>query len=143
MIDEVTMEHATYQKPPLKFEPGTPNIAGVIGLGAALDFVMHAERNETLIDYAVSALQALPRIRILGNPQNRGPLCSFVVEGAHCLDVATMLDLKGLCVRSGHLCAQPTMAHFGIREALRISLGIYNTEKDIDALVEAIKNLKI
>ncbi|MCP5492154.1 MAG: cysteine desulfurase [Chlamydiales bacterium] len=142
MIDEVTFEMSTYQKPPLKFEAGTPNIAAVIGLGAALSFLMGRDHRECLTEYALDQLRAVSNVRILGNPVNRGPLISFVVEGAHCLDIATMLDLKGICVRSGHLCAQPTMKLFGVREALRISLGIYTTKSDIDRFITELNKIK-
>lgn len=140
MIDEVTFERSIYQKPPLKFEAGTPNIAAVIGLGAALRFLMRSPKDDHLLNYALAKLREIPKMRILGNPANRGPLISFVVKGCHCLDVATLLDLKGICVRSGHLCSQPTMKLFGLHEALRVSLGIYTTQSEIDYFISELKN---
>ncbi len=144
MIDEVSLEHFTYQKPPLKFEAGTPSIAQVMGLGAAIDYLeghRHPDHEKTLLDYALAKLQAIPGLRVLGNPQDRGPLVTFVIDGAHPADLGTLLDLKGVCVRTGHLCSQPTMQHFGITVATRISLGLYNMQADIDTFIKALDSV--
>ena len=144
MIDQVSFKRSTFQKPPLKFEAGTPAISSIIGLGAAFDFVSQ-NRKEALTDDAQKALESIPGLKILGNPKMRGPLFSFTIDGLHPLDVGMLLNLKGICVRTGHLCSQPTMQHFGITEAIRISFGLYTTTDEIErfksALLEVVSTL--
>lgn len=138
MIQTVTFEKTTFQPSPLRFEAGTPMIAEVIGLGAALDYVLsygldkiHAYES-ALMKYALDKLTQIEGIRILGPLENRSSLITFNIEGIHPLDAATLLDLQGIAVRSGHLCAQPLLQHFGYSAALRLSLASYNTHEEID-----------
>lgn len=144
MISEVSFDKTTYNVLPLKFEAGTPNIAGVIGLGAALDFMNGLGQNaihqheSQLTDYLLTALRSLPQVKILGNPQDRIGVVSFTLDGIHAHDVATIMDRNGVAVRAGHHCAMPLMKRFGVAATVRASLGVYNTVNDIDALVAAI-----
>jgi cysteine desulfurase/selenocysteine lyase len=147
MVDEVRFEHTTYQKLPLKFEAGTPLIAEVIGLGAALDFISSIGRKKIatwehqLLDYAVKKMSSIPGLRIIGNARNKGPIITFVVDGIHPLDLGTMLSLKGVAIRTGHMCAQPTLRKYGLTSAARISFGIYNTFHDVDRLIDAMQEV--
>ncbi|MCI5051526.1 MAG: SufS family cysteine desulfurase [Simkaniaceae bacterium] len=142
MIETVTLEKTTYAKAPLKFEAGTPKIAEVIGLGAAIDYVESigletiAAHENALVDRAMEI--DLP---ILSKNAPRGPILTFSIEDVHSLDLATLLDLRGIAVRSGHLCAQPALAHFGISSALRASFGIYNTIAEVDAFTQAVQEI--
>jgi cysteine desulfurase/selenocysteine lyase len=144
MIETVTFEKTTYNSLPLKFEAGTPPIAEVIGLGAALDFLQEVgmsriqEWEEQLVDTLWKAIHAIDGVKILGGKANRSAMISFTIEGVHPLDVATLLDLQGVAIRSGHLCAQPVMRHFGIEGALRASLALYNTKDEIHNFAKAL-----
>lgn len=146
MIDTVTFEKTTYNTLPLKFEAGTPMIAEVMGLGAAIDYVndigleaiMAWESH--LLAYATDQLLAIPGLRIIGTAAHKGALISFVIEGIHALDIGTLLDLQGLCIRTGHHCAQPILRRFNVPAASRVSFGLYNVEEDVDALVNALKD---
>lgn len=145
MIETVTFDKAIYQPLPLKFEAGTPPIAEVVGLGAALAYLEAvgleaiAAWEHDLVQYAVESLEAIEGVRLLGAPEERGSLVSFVVEGVHHLDVGSFLDLRGIAVRTGHLCAQPTMQRFGISGVTRASFGLYNRREEVQALVDGIK----
>lgn len=147
MIEKVALDQSTFQKPPLKFEAGTPMIAQAIALKEALDFIDHIGREnifayeEKLTQKALSLLEKIPGIQILGNPEKRGAILSFIHEKAHPLDLATLLDLKGVALRSGHQCAQPAMEHFGITSCARISFGIYNTEEEIDLFASLLHGI--
>ncbi len=141
MIETVTFEKTTYNTLPLKFEAGTPMIAEVIGLGAAIDYLqgigmdkMHA-REQELLAYGTEQIQTVDGLRIIGNARKKGAIISFVVDGVHALDIGTMLDLKGVCVRTGHHCAQPTMRRFGVTATARASFAFYNTFAEIDQFV--------
>jgi cysteine desulfurase/selenocysteine lyase len=144
MISSVTFEKTTYNELPYKFEAGTPHIAGVIGLGAAIDYVQAvgleavAAYEGELLAYATERLVALPRVRIIGTAKNKASVLSFVVEGVHPHDVGTILDHQGIAIRAGHHCAQPVMQRFGVPATNRASLAFYNTRADIDALVAAL-----
>jgi len=147
MIEKVALDQSTFQKPPLKFEAGTPMIAQAIALKEALDFIdrtgkkniyVHEER---LTQRALSLLEKIPGIKILGNPKKRGAIVSFIHERLHPLDLATLLDVKGVALRSGHQCAQPAMEHFGISSCARISFGIYNTEEEIDLFASLLHGI--
>lgn len=147
MIDRVTIHESTYQPSPLKFEPGTPMIAEVMGLGAAISFMesigmaqIEAREND-LLQYATEKLKKLDGLRIIGQADRKGAMVSFFIEGVHPLDIGTLLDVRGIAVRTGHLCAQPTMQRFGIPAAVRISFGIYNTFQEIDLFVQALKDV--
>jgi cysteine desulfurase/selenocysteine lyase len=145
MIEKVTWETTTYQHPPLKFEAGTPMIAEVIGLGAAIDFIESLGRQEIasyeqkLLDYATLKLREIPELKILGEAKEKGAIISFIVDGCHPLDLGTLLDLEGIALRTGHLCTQPAMQRFQIREAMRVSFAPYNSIQEIDCFVTALK----
>ncbi|MBS0615307.1 MAG: SufS family cysteine desulfurase [Verrucomicrobia bacterium] len=149
MILAVSWEKTTFQAPPLKFEAGTPGIAAVMGLGAALSFVeavgMEAIENhgKELLDIATEKLQAIPGVRIIGTAAHKGPIITFTIDGIHPLDAAAFLDLKGIAIRSGHLCAQPLLRKFGLTAAMRLSLAPYNTASDITAFIEALDHLTL
>ena len=144
MIREVRFEGTTFNDPPHKFEAGTPNIAGVIGLGAAVDYLsaigMEAieAREQALLRHATAALEAVPGLRLIGRAREKAAVLSFLVDGAHAHDLATLLDLEGIAVRSGHHCAHPLMACFGVPATCRASLAFYNRFEEIDALVAAL-----
>jgi cysteine desulfurase / selenocysteine lyase len=147
MIETVTFPKTTYNVLPIKFEAGTPMIAEVLGLGAALDYVsqigihhIHDWEHELLL-YALDALRKIPGLRIIGNASQKGAIISFVVEGIHSLDIGTMLDLKGIAIRTGHHCAQPTMKHFGLTATSRVSFALYNTKQEIDIFIDALKDV--
>lgn len=147
MVDRVTFAETTYQKPPLKFEAGTPMIAEVIGLGAAVDYLsaigmenILAWEHELFL-YATHELNQISGVQILGSGTEKGAIISFLVEGVHPLDLATLLDLEGVAIRTGHQCTQNTMARFGITGAARISFGLYNTIGEIDRFISALNKV--
>lgn len=147
MIDTVTFAKTTYNVPPLKFEAGTPMIAEVIGLGAAIDFVSSIGMEKIqrweheLLEYCLPKIKAIPGLKILGLAQEKASIITFAVEGVHPLDIATLLDLRGIAIRTGHLCAQPVMRHFGITAAARASFCFYNTKQDIDQFIDALSEV--
>jgi cysteine desulfurase/selenocysteine lyase len=143
MIKEVTFEKTTYNELPFKYEAGTPNIEGAISLAAALDFLnglglsaVQQHEKET-IRSAAEALSGIPGIRFYG-PDDRAGALSFTVEGIHHYDLGTLMDQMGVAVRTGHHCCQPLMARFGITGTVRASFALYNTERDVQALAEAV-----
>ena len=147
MIETVTFEKTTYHALPLKFEAGTPMIAEVLGLGAAIDYIqsigldkIYAWEQE-LLAYATSELKTVPGLSIIGQAAEKGSLISFVIEGLHPLDIGTFLDLRGIAIRTGHHCAQPVMQFFKIPATARASFAFYNTKDDVDALVSALKHI--
>ncbi len=148
MIREVRFEGTLFNDPPHRFEAGTPNIAGFVGLGAAVDYLsaigMDAieAREQALLAHATEALAAVPGLRVLGAPREKAAVISFLVDGAHAHDLATLLDLEGIAVRSGHHCAHPLMQHFGVPATCRASLAFWNTFEEIDALVAAIGKVR-
>ncbi len=148
MIREVRFDKTTFNDPPHKFEAGTPNIAGFVGLGAAVDYLgaigMAAieSREQALLAYASVRLQALEGLRIIGTATEKAAVVSFLVEGAHAHDLATLLDLEGIAVRSGHHCAHPLMQYYGVPATCRASFAFYNTEAEIDALVDGIGKVR-
>ena len=148
MIASVTFEKTTYNTLPYKFEAGTPNIAGTIGLGAALDYVnqLVIERIATyeheLLEYGTQALSQIPGLRLIGTAKEKAGVLSFVLEGIHPHDVGTILDREGIAIRTGHHCAMPLMARFGIPATARASLAFYNTKEEIDSLVAGIHKVK-
>lgn len=145
MIDRVDIEGTTFQSAPLKFEAGTPLIAQVIGLGEAIDFLTRWKLEDIhtweqgLLQKATKELQAIPEVKIWGTAPRKGAILSFNVEGLHALDIGTLMGLKGFALRTGHLCAQPTLKHFGLTSLARISFGIYNTLEEIEHFIEALK----
>ncbi|MFM0367126.1 SufS family cysteine desulfurase [Paraburkholderia sediminicola] len=141
MIRSVTFEKTEYNAIPWKFEAGTPNIAGAIALGAALDYVdrigmeVIAAHEASVLVYAAHALQAIPGLTLIGTARDKAGILSFVLDGVHAHDVGTILDRHGVAVRTGHHCAMPVMQRFGVPATVRASLGLYNTRDDIDALI--------
>jgi cysteine desulfurase/selenocysteine lyase len=148
MIRQVTFEETTYNDPPFRFEAGTPNITGAVGLAVALDYIgaLSLESIEAhegaLLEALTDRLGALPGVRIIGTAKERAGLVSFVVEGIHPHDVGTILDHEGVAVRAGHHCAQPTMERYSVPATVRASLGLYNTEEDIEALIRGMDKVR-
>jgi cysteine desulfurase/selenocysteine lyase len=148
MIKSVTFEKTTYNDLPYKFEAGTPNIAGGIGLGAAVDYLSHigldriAAYEHELLVYGTEALAEIPGLRIIGTAREKAAVLSFVIEGIHPHDIGTVLDRLGIAVRTGHHCAQPVMDRFGVPATTRASLAFYNTRGEIDDLVAGLHKVK-
>jgi cysteine desulfurase/selenocysteine lyase len=144
MIRSVTFEKTEYNELPWKFEAGTPNIAGTIGLGAAIDYLGSIDyeaiqaHESQLLAYAVRELSKINSLRLIGQPRHRSGVISFAMGGIHPHDIGTILDHDGICVRAGHHCAQPTMDRFGVPATVRASFGIYNDRDDVDALVAGL-----
>jgi len=144
MIELVTTERVTYAQAPHKFEAGTPPIAEVIGLGAALDYMMKIGRPQILAHeldlarYAHERLAGMNWLKIYGNAPGKGAIVSFNIEGLHPHDVSTIIDRSGVAVRAGHACAQPLMNHLGVTAVCRASFAMYNTRSEVDALAEAL-----
>lgn len=147
MIKTVTFEKTTYNDLPLKFEAGTPMIAEVIGLGAAVDYIQGIGLNAIsawegeLLAYATEQMKQLSDVKIIGEAEHKGSLISFVVPGHHPLDIGTLLDLEGVAVRTGHLCAQPVMQFFNTPAFVRASFAFYNTPEEIDRFIAALKKV--
>lgn len=147
MIATVSFEGTTFQEPPLRFEAGTPMIAEVIGLKAALDYVESLGRDKIyahemkLHDYALKRLLEIPGLRLIGTAKDKGSILTFTIEGLHPLDIGTFLDLKKIAIRTGNLCAQPVLRRFGITAAARISFAPYNTLSEIDVLIDALNSI--
>jgi cysteine desulfurase/selenocysteine lyase len=145
MIETVTFEKSTYQAPPQRFEAGTPDIAGAVGLDLALQYMESVgreaiqEHEEALTDYAVARLSETPGVTVIPAGAHRLGAVSFVVEGIHPHDLATIFDQQKVAIRAGHHCAQPLMDRLGVAATARASLGIYSTESDVDALVDAVR----
>jgi cysteine desulfurase/selenocysteine lyase len=144
MISSVTFEKTIYNVVPYKFEAGTPDIAGAIGLGAALDYVMAlgmdrvAAHGQDLLAYATDKVGAIDGVRLIGTAQHRAGVLSFLVGDIHPHDLGTILDREGIAIRTGHHCAQPVMERFGIPATARASFAVYNTREEVDALVSGI-----
>ena len=146
MIREVRRDAVSYGEPPMKFEAGTPGIVQQIGFGAALDYLTDlgmervAEHERRLRDYARSRLDGLNWLNVQGRSADKAAIFSFTIDGAaHAHDISTVLDKKGVAVRAGHHCAQPLMDHLGTPATCRASFGLYNTESEVDTLVEALE----
>ena len=148
MILSVSFEKTTYNEIPYKFEAGTPNIAGTIALGATVDYLNAigmdkiAAHEEQLLKYGTQALLRIPGLRLIGTAKHKAGVLSFVIEDVHPHDVGTILDFEGIAVRTGHHCAQPVMERYGVPATTRASLGLYNTQDDIDALVKGLLKAK-
>jgi cysteine desulfurase/selenocysteine lyase len=148
MIRSVTFEKTEYNAIPWKFEAGTPNIAGAIALGAALDYVNRigieviAAHEAGLLAYATDALRVIPGLRLIGTARDKASILSFVLDGVHAHDIGTILDNHGVAVRAGHHCAMPVMQRFGVPATVRASLALYNTHEDIDALIEGLGRVR-
>ena len=147
MIDEVSLHSSTFQHLPMKFEAGTPMIADVLGLGEAIDFIEALGRDhiaaweQDLLDHATKRLGEIKGLRVIGTAPKKGAIISFIIEGMHPLDIGTLLDIRGIAVRTGQLCAQPTLKHFNVSSMTRISFGVYNTFEEIDTFIEALKEV--
>ena len=148
MISSVTFERTTYNKIPHKFEAGTPDMAGVIGLGAAINYVNQigldriALHERDLLKYATASLSALPGIQVIGTAKEKAAVLSFVMDNVHPHDIGTILDEEGIAVRTGHHCAQPLMDRYGVAATARASFAVYNTREEVDALVNAIRKVR-
>jgi len=148
MIATVTFEKTTYNVLPYKFEAGTPPIAGVIGLGAAVDYVRSigfeniGTHEKELLEYGTRALKAIPGLRLIGTAQHKASILSFVLDKIHPHDLGTLVDEQGVAIRTGHHCTMPLMARFNVPATARASLAFYNTKKEIDSLVAAIYKAK-
>lgn len=148
MISYVTFDSTAYAPLPYKFEAGTPNIAGAIGLGAAIDYLSSLDLNAThayethLLNYATQAVRSIKGFNLIGSAQNKVPVVSFVHGKIHAHDIGTIFDSQGIAIRSGHHCAMPLMDFFGVPATTRISLSFYNTEQEIDVCVEALKTVE-
>jgi cysteine desulfurase/selenocysteine lyase len=148
MIKMVSFDKTTFADPPHKFEAGTPNIAGFVGLGAAIDYVNDlgldrigaAERD--LLAYATDALKSVLGLRLFGEAAHKAAVLSFLIDGVHAHDLATLLDHEGVAVRSGHHCAHPLMQFYGVPATARASLAFYNTRAEVDAFVVAIEKVR-
>ncbi|MGH7300386.1 MAG: SufS family cysteine desulfurase [Candidatus Rokuibacteriota bacterium] len=148
MIKSVAFEKTVYNDLPYKFEAGTPDIAGAIGLGAALEYLdglgldRVAAHEHALLVHATERLSSLPGLRLIGTAREKASVLSFLVEGVHAHDVGSILDREGVAVRTGHHCAMPVMTRFGIAATARASLGLYNTREDVDALVAGLGKVR-
>jgi selenocysteine lyase/cysteine desulfurase len=147
MIKDVRFEKTTCQHAPEKFEAGTPDIAGAVGLGAAIDYLTKlglpamAAYEHSLLEYATGALSTVPGLRPIGTAANKASVLSFVIPGVSNESIARHLDKQGIAVRAGHHCAQPAQRHFGLEGTVRPSLAFYNTPDEVDALVRALRLL--
>ncbi len=147
MISEVSFAGTTFNELPWKFEAGTPNITGVIAFGAALDFINEtgleniAGWEHSLLEYATTKLKEIPGLKIYGEAPEKSGVISFNIDGIHSYDLGMLLDKTGIAVRTGHLCADTVMQHFGIPGCVRISFGMYNTTEEIDFFIESLNKL--
>jgi cysteine desulfurase/selenocysteine lyase len=148
MIREVRFDGTTYADPPHRFEAGTPNIAGFVGLGAAIDYMESLGRERIaayehdLLEYATAAMKSVPGLRIFGEAKDKASVISFLIDGAHAHDLATLLDQEGIAVRSGHHCAHPLMQFYGVPATCRASFAFYNTREEVDRFVDAIARVR-
>jgi cysteine desulfurase/selenocysteine lyase len=148
MIRSVTFERTLYNEVPYKFEAGTPNIAGVIGLAAALEYLTNvglervADHEHELLAYGTEALSAIDGLRLTGTARSKAGILSFVMDNVHPHDIGTILDRDGIAIRAGHHCCQPLMARLGVPATARASLALYNTRDEIDALVTSLRTAK-
>ena len=145
MVDKVTFAKTTYAPLPLKYEAGTANFIGAVGLAAAIDYVESIgmeqieQHEQELLKYATEELRKIEGLRIYGEAEKRCPLISFTVEGTHPYDVGMILDKLGVAIRTGHHCAEPVMTHFGVTGMCRASIGMYNTKEEVDILVRGVE----
>jgi cysteine desulfurase/selenocysteine lyase len=147
MINSVTFEKTTYNELPHRFEAGTPNIAGAIGLGAAIDYLnaIGMERiaacEHELLPYGTEVLSAIPQVRLVGTAREKAAVLSFTIDGVHPHDAGTILDQQGIAIRTGHHCAQPVMDRYNLPATCRASLALYNTRADLDALAAGVRKV--
>ena len=147
MIKSVTFEKTIYNDLPYKFEAGTPNIGGGIGLGAAIEYLTNLDgeaivaHEHQLLSYATERLTEIPRVHIVGRAREKAAVLSFIIEGIHPHDIGTILDDQGIAIRTGHHCAQPVMQRFNIPATARASFAFYNTKEEVDALVRGVQKV--
>jgi len=147
MIEQVTLEKTTYGRLPLKFEAGTPMIAEAIGLGAAIDYLAEIGMEtiqsweQELLLYATKKLSQIPNLRMLGTAKEKGAIITFVIKGVHSLDLATLLDCRGVAIRTGHHCSQPALDRFGLTTSARLSFGLYNTFDEVDQFFSILSDV--
>jgi cysteine desulfurase/selenocysteine lyase len=148
MIQSVTFEKTTYAPLPMKFEAGTPNIEGAVGIGAAVDYLRQLDweavgRHEAdLLAYATEGVSSIPGVRLVGTAAHKASVVAFIMEGAHPHDIGTVLDQEGVAIRTGHHCTQPVMDFFGVPATARASMAFYNTRDDVDRLVAALHRVR-
>jgi cysteine desulfurase/selenocysteine lyase len=148
MILSVTFEKTTYNAIPYKFEAGTPNIAGTIALGAAVDYLTGlgmeriAAHEHALLEHGTALLSEVPGLRLIGTAREKSGVLSFVLEGVHPHDLGTVLDYEGIAIRTGHHCAQPVMERFGLPATARASLGVYSRREDLEALARGLRKVR-
>jgi cysteine desulfurase / selenocysteine lyase len=148
MILSVSFEKTVYNKPPNKFEAGTPDMAGAVGLGAAIDFLAGLEHDalaaheHEVLAYGIRALSEIRGLRLIGTAHTKASVLSFMLDGIHPHDIATILDREGIAIRAGHHCAQPLMKRLGLAATTRASLACYSTRQDIDALVAGLRKVQ-
>jgi len=148
MILSVSFEKTVYNKPPNKFEAGTPDMAGAVGLGAAIDFLAGLEHDalaaheHEVLAYGIRALSEIRGLRLIGTAHTKASVLSFMLDGIHPHDIATILDREGIAIRAGHHCAQPLMKRLGVAATTRASLACYSTRQDIDALVAGLRKVQ-
>ena len=147
MVHQVTFERSTYQPLPLKFEAGTPSIVEVMGLGAAIEFMQEVgldqieAHEKALTEYAFTKMNKIDGIRWISQGKEKSSILTFTIKDAHSLDIGTLLDVKGIAVRTGHLCAQPALKRFGVTSAIRVSFAVYNTLEEVDLFVKALEEV--
>jgi cysteine desulfurase/selenocysteine lyase len=148
MVRRVSFEKTLYNPPPFRFEAGTPNLEGAVGLAAAIDYLdglgierVAAYENE-LLEYASERVGELPEVRVIGTARSKASIISFVIDGVHAHDVGTILDHHGVAIRAGHHCAMPVMRHYGIAATARASFAFYNTREEVDRWVDAVRDVK-
>jgi cysteine desulfurase/selenocysteine lyase len=143
----VTFDRTTYTQVPFKFEAGTPNVAGAIGLGAALEYLSGiglariAAHEADLMAHAHAVLEAIPGVRLIGKARDKASVISFVVDDIHPHDIGTVLDGEGIALRTGHHCTQPVMDRYGVAATVRASFGLYNTRDEVDALAAGLRKV--
>ena len=148
MISSVSFEKTVYNKVPHKFEAGTPDISGPIGLRAAIEYLDRlgmeniAKHEHDLLTYATEKVSAIPGVRLIGTAKEKAGVLSFVMDGVHPHDIGTILDQEGIAIRTGHHCAQPVMTRFGLDATARASFGLYNTKEEVDALVRGLDKVR-
>jgi len=148
MISSVTLQEASWNELPWKFEAGTPNISGAVGLAAAMDYIEGlgiaaiAAHEQRLLELATAELARLPDIELIGTAAHKAAVLSFTMKGVHPHDLGTILDAEGVAVRTGHHCAMPVMTFFGVPATARASFGCYNTEADVASLIAALRKAR-
>jgi cysteine desulfurase/selenocysteine lyase len=148
MIRRVSFEGTTFAELPAKYEAGTPNIAGAVGLGAAIDFLEETglpnirAHEHDLLEYGTEVLAGIDGLRLIGTAPEKSAVLSFVLEGVHPHDIGTILDREGIAIRTGHHCAQPVMDRFGVPATARASLSAYNTREEIDRLAAGLDEVR-